>query len=152
MLRFELSWRGILLFGLAVLSIWMLLKIWAVVLLVIVAFIFMAALLPYVELFVRWRFPRPLAVILVVFMVLAVVGGLFAMVVPAMVDEFEKLRDDLPNDAQDLEGFLSNFGIDVEISKHVEDIDWAGLISGKNFSAPNQRNTTPRLERNRTGP
>ena len=131
MLRFELSWRGILFVGLAVLSIWMLLKIWAVVLLVIVAFIFMAALLPYVELFVRWRFPRPLAVILVVFMVLAVVGGLFAMVVPAMVDEFEKLRDDLPNDAQDLEGFLSNFGIDVEISKHVEDIDWAGLISGE---------------------
>ncbi len=131
MLRFELSWRGILFFGLAVLSIWMLLKIWAVVLLVIVAFIFMAALLPYVELFVRWRFPRPLAVILVVLMVLAVVGGLFALVVPAMVDEFEKLRDDLPNDAQDLEGFLSNFGINVEISKHVEDIDWAGLISGE---------------------
>ncbi|MFN0145838.1 MAG: AI-2E family transporter [Dehalococcoidia bacterium] len=130
MLKLELSWRGLLLIGLAVFGIWMLLKIWAVVLLMIVAVIFMAALLPYVELFIRWRFPRVLAVITVLLMVLAIIGGLFAMVVPAMVDEFQTLRDRLPEDARDLEVFLSNFGINVEISDRVQDIDWTGLISG----------------------
>jgi predicted PurR-regulated permease PerM len=131
MLKFELSWRGVLLLGIGILTLWMLFKIWAVVLLVIVAFIFMAALLPYVELFIRWRLPRPAAVLLVIFMVIAIVGGLFALVVPAMIDEFQKLRDDLPNDAQDLEGFLSNFGVDVELSRRVEDIDWGELVSGE---------------------
>jgi predicted PurR-regulated permease PerM len=130
-LKLELSWRGLLLIGLAVLAVWMLLKIWAVVLLVIVAFIFMAALLPYVELFVRWRVPRIAAVLLVLLMLLAVIGGLFAMVVPAMVDEFERLRDDLPQDAQDLEDFLANFNVEVELSDRVQDIDWTSLISGR---------------------
>jgi putative heme transporter len=130
-LKFELSVRGVLLIGLAGVLLWMLLSIWPVVLLVIVAFIFMAALLPYVELFVRWRFPRALAVLLVLLMVIIVVGGLFALVVPGMIDEFDKLRDNLPNDAQDLENFLDDFGIEVELSDRVQDIDWTSLISGQ---------------------
>ena len=131
LLKLELSWRGLLLAGLAVLGVWMLLKIWAVVLLVIVAIIFMAALLPYVELFVRWRLPRVLAVLLVLLMLLAVIGGLFALVVPAMIDEFETLRDDLPQNAQEFEDFIANVGIHVELSDRAREINWGDLISGR---------------------
>jgi putative heme transporter len=130
-LKLELSVRGLLLLGLAGVLLWTLMSIWPVVLLVIVAFIFMAALLPYVELFVRWRMPRALAVLLVLLIVIIIVGGLFALVVPAMIDEFDKLRDNLPNDAQDLENFLDNFGLKVELSDRVQDIDWTSLISGQ---------------------
>jgi len=60
----------------------------------------------------------------------AAIAGLSALVVPAMVDEFRALRNDLPKDAQDLEEFLDDLGIRVELSQRAEDIDWGHLISG----------------------
>ncbi len=131
MLKLDLSLRGLVVLGLVAVSLWLVLQLWSVVLLVIVAIIFMAALLPYVDLFVRWKVRRTPAVLLVILMVLAIVGGLFAIVVPGMVSEFKRIRDDLPGDAQDLEDFLANFNINVELSDRVEDIDWTGLISGR---------------------
>ena len=130
MLKLDLSWRGLIAIGLGILAVWLLLKVWAVVLLIIVAVIFMAALLPYVELFVRWGVPRAASVLLVLVMVLLILAGLFAMVVPGMVDEFQTLRDELPEDAADFEDFLQNFNIEVELSDRVQDIDWTSLISG----------------------
>lgn len=131
MLKFELSFRGLVVLGLAILAIWVLAQIWSVLLLVIVAFIFMAALLPYVELFVRWHVPRVLAVLLVLLMVLTVIGGLFAIVVPAMIDEFTDIHAHLPEYAQDMEDFLADFNVNVELSKYADDIDWGNLISGR---------------------
>ena len=131
MLKFELSFRGLALIGLSVLVIWVLAQIWSVLLLLIVAFIFMAALLPYVELLVRWRIPRVPAVLLVLFALLVIIGGLFAIVVPAMIDEFTDLHDNLPAYAQDMEDFLADFNIKVELSKYADDIDWGSLVSGR---------------------
>jgi predicted PurR-regulated permease PerM len=53
------------------------------------------------------------------------------MVVPAMVDEFRDLRDNLDEDAQDLEDFLADFDINVELSNRADDINWDNLISGE---------------------
>ena len=131
MLKLELSWRGLLVIALALAGLWMVLQVFQVVLLIVVAFILMAALLPYVELFVRWRFPRVLAVLAVLFIVVAIIGGLFAVVVPAMVDEFQHLRDNAPEDLNELEDFLEGLGIDVELSDRFEDIDWNSIISGR---------------------
>jgi predicted PurR-regulated permease PerM len=130
-LKLETTWRGLAALALAILGAWILFEVWTVILLVIVAFIFMAALLPYVELFVRWRIPRAGAVLLVLFIVLAIIGGLFAVVVPAMVDEFQELRDNAPEDLNELEDLLSDLGIEVELSERFEDIDWGELISGR---------------------
>ena len=58
-------------------------------------------------------------------------GGLSALVVPAMVEEFDDLRDNLPEYAQDLEDFLADFGIEAELSDPARDIDWDNLISGQ---------------------
>jgi predicted PurR-regulated permease PerM len=91
----------------------------------------MAALRPYVETFVRWGVPRIASVLLVLLIVATIVGGLFALVVPAMIDEFDQLRDNAPEDLNDLEDFLRDFGIDVELSDRFEDIDWDDVISGR---------------------
>ena len=48
MLKVELSYRGLIVVGLAILSLWALVRVWQVVLLLITALIFMAALMPYV--------------------------------------------------------------------------------------------------------
>ncbi len=131
MLKLEVSYRGIIVGVLAVLTLLALVRLWPVVLLVITAFIFMAALLPYVDWLVRRGVPRTAAVLLLLVAILAVIGGLFAVVVPAMIEEFQSLRDNLPEDARKMEELLANFGIDVQLQDRARDINWTDLISGR---------------------
>lgn len=131
MLKIEVSYRAILLLALMLVSLWALTKLWPIILLIVTAFIFHAALLPYVEWLVSRRIPRTLAVLAILLAIVGALGALSALVVPAMVDEFSDLRNDLPEDAQDLEDFLRDFGIDVELSERARDIDWDNVISGQ---------------------
>jgi len=131
MLKIEVSYRAILLLALMLVSLWALTKLWPIILLIVTAFIFHAALLPYVEWLVTKRIPRTLAVLVIVLAIVVALGGLSALVVPAMVDEFSDLRNDLPEDAEDLERFLDDFGIKVELGDRARDIDWDNIISGQ---------------------
>jgi predicted PurR-regulated permease PerM len=131
LIRLEISYRAVLLIALMIISLWALTKLWPILLLIITAFIFHAALLPYVEWLVARRVPRTLAVVAIILAIIAALAGLSALVVPAMVDEFNDLRNDLPEDAQDFENFLDDFGINVELSDRARDINWDELISGE---------------------
>lgn len=131
MLKIEVSYRAIVVAVLAVVGLWAFVRLWPVILLVVTAFIFMAALLPYVEWLVRRRVPRTASVLLIFLLILAIVAGLGALVVPAMVDEFQNLRDNLPSDAKDMQEFLTHFGIHVELESRARDVDWTSLISGR---------------------
>jgi len=130
-LKIEMSYRAILIIALLALAVWLWLKLWTIILLLAVAFIFMAALLPYVEWLVQRRVPRTASVLLLLFAILAVIAGLSALVVPAMIDEFTDLRDNLPEYARDLEVFLDNFGIEVELEERARNVDWDEIISGQ---------------------
>jgi len=131
MIKLEISYRAILVIIVAGIGLWALTKLWPIVLLVLTAFIFQAALLPYVEWMVRKGLPRTVSVLLILFAILGVLAGLSALVVPAMVDEFVDLRDNLPVYAQDLEDLLADIGIDLELSNRAQDIDWGEVISGQ---------------------
>jgi predicted PurR-regulated permease PerM len=131
LIKLEISYRAIIVIVAAIVCVWALTRLWPIVLLIITAFIFHAALLPYVEWMVRKGLPRTLSVLLIIFAVLGALGGLSALVVPAMVDEFGDLRDNLDEDAQDLEDFLADFDINVELSDRADDINWDNLISGQ---------------------
>lgn len=131
MLKIEVSYRGLLLAGLALVSLWALIRLWPVIVLIATAFIFMAALLPYVDWLVRRRLPRTVAVLTVVLVILGVLIGLTALVVPAMVSEFKDIRENLPQNARDMQDFLSNFGVDVELEERARNVDWGELISGR---------------------
>ena len=133
MLKVELSYRGLVAIGLAALSIWALLRLWPVVLLVITAFILMAALLPYVDWLVRRGVNRIAAVLLILLVILVGIGSMVAIVAPAMFDEFRDLRSNLPEYATDFEAFVSDFGFETErwdLPERAEEINWGNLISG----------------------
>jgi len=130
-LRIEVSYRVILFIALMLISLWALTKLWPVILLIVTAFIFHAALLPYVEWLVAKKIPRTLSVLAIILAIIGVLAGLSALVVPAMVDEFTDLRNNLEEDAQDFEKFLDDFGINVELSDRARDINWDDLISGQ---------------------
>lgn len=133
MLKVEVSYRGLVAIGAALLTLWALVRLWPVLLLVVTAFIFMAALLPYVEWLVRRGVNRVVAVLLILLAVLAGLGSVVAIVAPAMFDEFRDLRSNLPQYASDFEEFMQNFGFDTErwdLPERAEEIKWDEVISG----------------------
>lgn len=133
MLKVELSYRGLIVLGLAILSLWAVVQVWQVVLLMLTALIFMAALLPYVEWLVRHGINRVLAVVLIVVAILVGIGSMVAIVAPAMFDEFRDLRSNLPIYAADFEEFMADFGFKTDrwdLPERAEEINWGDLISG----------------------
>lgn len=131
MLRLELSYRAIIFVALLILGIWALINVWQVIVIVITSFIFMAALLPYVEWLVDRKVPRIVAVLIIMLTILAILGGLVALVGAATVDEFQNLKDNLPENAKDAEDFLDNFGVEVELQERARNVDWSRIISGE---------------------
>ena len=131
MLRLELSYRAIIFVALLILGIWALINVWQVIVIVITSFIFMAALLPYVEWLVDRKVPRIVAVLIIMLSILVVLAGLITLVGTATVDEFQNLKENLPEDAKDAEDFLDNFGIKVELQEKARNVDWSRIISGE---------------------
>lgn len=139
MLKLEVSYRGLLFAGLALLSLYALYRLWPLVLLVATSFIFMAALLPFVEWMVRHGIPRVVAVLLIVLGALLIIGGAFALVVPAMIDEFRDLRDNLPENGRQLDEFLTRFGVETEFERRASEINWNEMVSGREAVSYAQR-------------
>jgi predicted PurR-regulated permease PerM len=130
-LKLEVSYRGIIFAVLALVALFALIRLWPVLLLISTAFIFMAALLPYVEWLVARGVPRTVAVIGLVAVILTALVGLFIALVPAVVDEFDELQRRFPEDARELERLLDRFGIEVELEERARDVEWGSLISGE---------------------
>jgi putative heme transporter len=131
MLKIEVSVRGVILIALGLLAIWAITQLWAVIVLILISLIFMVGLLPYVEGLVRLGLPRPGAVVVLLIGTLVVIAGLFSVMVPALVDEIQEVRDNLPESAREVEELADLFGFDIELQERARDIDWGGLISGR---------------------
>lgn len=130
MLRIELSFRGMLVAGLAIVAALLLVKLWSVVLLLVTALIFMGALLPYVTWLVGKGVPRIAASLLVIVTIAVVLFALFAIMLPNVVDQFQSLAGDLPGHARRVDEQLRSHGIDLELERRVREVNWDRLISG----------------------
>lgn len=133
MFKVEVSYRGLIVVGLALITLWALLRLWPVLLLVITSFIVMAALLPYVEWMVKHGINRVVAVLMVILFILIGLGSMVAIVAPAVFDEFRDLRSNLPEYAADVEKLGADLGFDTErwnLPERAEEIEWTNLISG----------------------
>ncbi len=131
MLKIEVSARGILLIGLALLAIWGLIELWPVIVLLLVSFVLMLGLLPFVEAMVHRGIPRTGAVIILVLGFLATLVLMFSIMIPAIVDEADAARDNLPESAREIEELLDKFGIHVELQDRARNINWDEVISGR---------------------
>jgi predicted PurR-regulated permease PerM len=130
-IRLEVSYRGIILIGLGLLTLWALTELWPVILLVLTSVIFMIGVLPYVEAMVARGIPRGAAVLALVLAFLVIVSGLFSLVVPVMIDEFDELRNNLPESGRELDELFDSLGINTNLEERARDVDWDSLISGR---------------------
>jgi len=51
-------------------------------------------------------------------------------VIPASISEFKDLREHLPDKALEMQNFLENFGIKVDLQTEARNIDWNKIVSG----------------------
>lgn len=134
MLRVEVSGRGALLLLLVGVSLWVVWQLWGLLLLVIAALILMTALTPAVAAIESRGVPRPVAVLGALLFVLLAVAGMFATVAPAVYEEVQDLRANLPTYAADVERLAKDLGFDTadwELERRAREIDWTELVSGR---------------------
>jgi putative heme transporter len=131
MLKLEVSYRGLTTIALGLLGLWLLVQLWPVFIIVLTSFIFMAAFQPYVTWLERRGVGRTTAVLLMLLAVLTVLAGMLVLVVPAIINEFNHLRQDLPADARSLDAFLARFDINTDLESRARNVDWSTLVSGR---------------------
>jgi len=131
MLKIEISARGVVVIALVLLALWALIELWPVILLLLVSLVLMIGLLPFVEWLVSKGIARPYAVLLLLLVFVVAVVALFSYMVPVLVEEFDDVRDNLPESAREIEELLANFGINVELQERARNIDWSEVVSGR---------------------
>jgi len=131
LLKVEISNRGLIFIALAIFAVWLTRELWPVILLITVSLVFMVGLLPFAEALHRRGLPRTAAVLALMLALLAVFIATLSLMLPAMIDEFESIRDDLPSSARELEELLAMIGIHVELQERASNIDWNRLVSGR---------------------
>ncbi len=96
MLRLEVNPRGLALAGGVLAGLWLLARLWPVVLLVIVSLMFAAALLPFMEWMVRRGCHRAAAVLVLVVIMVALTALIGLLVAPVVIEQGKALADRIP--------------------------------------------------------
>lgn len=96
LVRIELSLPGVLTILALLAGLWMLSRLWPVLLLVIVSLMFASALLPFVAFFMRRGVGRGWAVLFVILLVVLTVTLLGVVVAPVVIEQGRALVEKLP--------------------------------------------------------
>jgi predicted PurR-regulated permease PerM len=116
---------------LTLLAIWALIELWPVIVLLLVSFVLMLGFLPFVEAMVQRGIPRTGAVLLLILGFLLMLVILFSIMIPAIVEEVDAARENLPESARQIEELLAHFDIHVELQDRARNINWDEIISGR---------------------
>lgn len=109
--KIEISHRTIIFTVLFLILVWVLFQIRPIIVSLFIAFLLMSALTPLVDLMVKVKIPRGLAIIVVYLGLLALlIGGLGSLVSP-LVDQTQRLAKELPNLFDQFGGWLGSLGI-----------------------------------------
>lgn len=145
MLKFELSYRGLIVLILALAGLWAFIELWPVILLVLISVLLMLGLLPFVDAMVRRGVGRAYAVILLLIIVLSFIFSMFSLMVPALISESQAAKENLPDSAREIENLLDTFGISVELQEKARNFEWEDLFSGSDAVDAGQQVLTATL-------
>lgn len=106
--RIEISYKTIIFTVAFLLSLALLWQIRALVILLFISFVFMEALNPAVSRLERFKIPRPLAILILYLIILAVVSFAIAGIVPILVEQTTGLVQTLPNTISNIKIFGTN--------------------------------------------
>jgi len=109
--------------------LWVLYLLRDLVLVVLTAVIIASAIEPATRWFVRYRFPRVLAVITIYFVVISIFAGTFYFFLPPFIDDFSSLAQQLPAYLDTIEGPASSVTDTIGIGTGSITENFSGAIS-----------------------
>lgn len=96
MIRLELSTRGIVLAVTALIVLWLLLRIWPILLILVLSLMLASALLPFIDWMTGKGLNRGLAVVVLVVLLFLITGLVGFLLTPAVVQQTQTLANRLP--------------------------------------------------------
>jgi predicted PurR-regulated permease PerM len=94
--KIEISHRTLMVTSILVFLVWLVTKIWQVIIIVFISFIIMSAVKPIVDSLERFRLPRSLSIVLVYALLWLMLGGLLAAIIPPLIVQTKRLVLTLP--------------------------------------------------------
>lgn len=110
--KIDISHRTIIFIAVFILGLWLIYIIRDLLLILFLSLILVSALSPMVNLFTKFKLPKPLGIAITYIIIIAVFSGLFAIVLPPLIEETRKLIITLP---PLLEQIFNITGIDKSI-------------------------------------
>lgn len=106
--RIEISYKTIIFTVLFLISLVLLWQIRSIILLLFISFIFMEALNPAVSRLEKIKIPRPLGILIIYILILAIISFTVAGIVPILVEQTAGLINSLPDMLQNVKIFGNN--------------------------------------------
>jgi len=124
--KIEISHRSVIFAVLFVILLWILYLIKDILLIFFVALLIMTVLNPMVRRLSKLKIPRPISVVIVFFLMIGVVVGTLAGIVPPLIEQTTNFANNLPV-------YLNNLGLSSIIGKQIVDhfISQLSSLSGQ---------------------
>ena len=94
--KIDISYKTVIFIAVFILALWVIYLIRNLLIILFVALIFMSALNPLVNFLVKLRIPKALGIAITYIIILGIVIGLFASILPPLIEETSKLIVTLP--------------------------------------------------------
>jgi predicted PurR-regulated permease PerM len=117
--RIEVPFRTIVRVVLSLFLIWILLQVWHIFILVFVALFLAMALLPLVLRLTQWGLSYPLSVAIVSLLLVAVIVGFFALIMPPLIDQVQNLINNAGNYADSFQRIIHRY---PQLERRIQDL------------------------------
>lgn len=94
--KIDISYKTVIFITVFILSLWLIYLILDLLLILFVGLILMSALTPLIKFFVRLKLPKALAIATVYIIIIMIVAGVFAIILPPLIEQTNKLSQTLP--------------------------------------------------------
>lgn len=127
--RHEISWRSLLsIVGLG-LGLWLIVRIWPIILIIVIALILAGTFSPVVAWLERRRVPRALGLGLILLGLVGTVVGLVALIVPALVGQITDAAENAPELRRQLADFMAGIPLLDARAQQIRDTEPSSFLA-----------------------
>ncbi len=128
-IRYELSFRTIITVVATIAACWLLIRVWQIILLLVIALVLAGTLSPLLAWLERHKIKRPLGLGIVLIGMIALIGGLGALVVPALASQITSVVDNAPQMRTQLADTLATIPGLTNVAQTVREAELSGVVS-----------------------
>ncbi len=128
-IRYELSFRTIFTVVATIAACWLLIRVWQIILLLVIALVLAGTLSPLLAWLERRKIGRPLGLMIVLIGMIALIGGLGALVIPALASQITSVVNNAPQMRSQLADTLATLPGLTNAAQVVREAELSGVVA-----------------------